>query len=556
MPCVSTCVYYLHRDARPCVSTLFHNEWYKSMKHYLLLLLCCWLLVPISSFAQQGTILHQQLNAQGHGYTVIRVWGTHHQMGYAYGYLLAREILKGIDEIKAYIGQANYLKLRLLIGASIWRPLEIEDELDGMVSGIKAAHIGANLDKTDLKIINTLSDWFYACRSHSAWGKFVMGATKTLSTRRLDFAIPIKTVYHHVLVARQPSDGSVRWVNLAWPGYVTVITGLNEYGTLASLHDYKSHCEAGAYMPRSVAVRYALTLVGGLPLNKHLDAVYNELRNFQMATSTFINYYVPEGMGGVITCMKAELCSKKRVPQVDYFGGEVLITTNSETDGRSTPEGGDFMDRYYRTSGVKTLADHYAVMGNSGLHLLSLEYRKFGDMTIWFNGQLPTGNTPTVKLEFAQLFASSPPVENDLAEPSTSDEFSSAQEPPESVADAAVEPDLAPPPPDITVHVPEVLLSEQRSNDVTDRSDLSDLASHPNPFVPEEIISEQTLKDASDEDARAYIKQASCSLCNAASPEQSMLGLLYISMLLSLLFVLNLHRKTLAKTSASRSKKT
>jgi len=361
-------------------------------------------LFSTAAWAQKGKILEQNL-ASGEGYTVMRVWGSHLEMGQAQGQLLAREIVAGAAEVKQTVG-AVYATLRAQMSVAVWAPAEIEQELDGIVDGVKTAQPTATIDKVDLKIVNTYGDWSYACRSHSAWGSFVGGTTKTLSTRRLDFSVPItlNTTRHHLLLARDPSDGSVRWVNLAWPGYVVSVTGVNEYGTLASLHDYQSSLAIGAHMPRTVAVRYALTAVRDLPLEKHLDTVFAELTKHTISTGTFINYYVPEGHGGVLTCPAGQKCSKLRKPQADYFNGEVLITTNDETDGHSTPAGGEFMESYYKAGGPKTITDHQALMGHSGMHLITVDYRRRGDMTLWAEGRVSTGVTPTIKVEWSQLF--------------------------------------------------------------------------------------------------------------------------------------------------------
>jgi MYXO-CTERM domain-containing protein len=363
------------------------------------------LVVPHPALGQQGKIVDQQRNAAGEGYSVVKVWGSHHDMGYAHGFLFGKEIVAAADEVKKTIG-VLYGTARQAMTAALWKPAAaIDDELAGMVAGIKAAVPSSTVDAVDLKVASTYGDWAYiACRSHSAWGSYVSGATKTLSTRRLDFSAPIAAVKHHVLLARIPSDGSMRWLSLGWVGFVTSVTGVNEHGTLASLHDYNSKFVVGAHLPRSALVRHALTLVKGLPVEQHLDAVYGELQKTSVMTGTFFNYYVPEGKGGVITCPAGQPCNKKRVPQSDYHGGQVLLTTNDETDGHTTPGGGDFMGSYYDKAGAKTIADHYGLMGHGGMHLLTVDYRGVGDMTIWAEGRLSTGVTPTIKVEWKALF--------------------------------------------------------------------------------------------------------------------------------------------------------
>jgi MYXO-CTERM domain-containing protein len=368
-------------------------------------------LVATQSWAVKGKIIAQNVDKSGQGYTIMKVWGTHKEMGFAHGKLLAPHVIAGVQQVKAFMG-VQFNLLRMGLATSVWKPDALEQELDGIVEGVKAFDPKADIDKMDLKIINTFGDWINAgCRSHSAWGSWVKPPVKTLSTRRLDYEgmVPksITAARHHVLIARAPSDGSIHWVNLGAPGWVTTVTGVNEYGTLSSLHDYQSYFKIGAYMPRMVAVRFVLTAPKGKPLDQHLDTAWTELTKYSIMTGTFINYYVPEGHGGVFTCPAGQKCNKKRTPQPEFHKGEVLVTANTETDGKTTPSDDKFMDGYYKKGGTKTLADHYGLMGHVGFHLLSVAYRGKGDMTIWFEGELTSGSTtPTQKVEWKDLFAS------------------------------------------------------------------------------------------------------------------------------------------------------
>ncbi len=381
-------------------------------------------------FGFNGKIIKEKLNADGEGYTVVSVWGTPREMGYAQGHLFGKEIDHIVKQFKRLIG-SRYVLLSRLMGNTVWKPKAVEEEIDGIVAGVKSVVPNSSITSMDIKIFNTYGDWSYACRSHSTWGPFVSGKTKTLSTRRLDFTVRgnIKGIKHHILVARHPANGGVRWVNLGWPGLVIAVTAVNEYGTLVSLHDYRSKASVGHFMPRSVATRYVLTLVKGLPVSQHLDAAFKALQQEKILTGTFINYYVPEGLGGVFTCYSGKACHKKRVPQKEFYGGHVIMTTNRETDGKSAPSDDHFMNAYYAKGGVKTLADHYGLMGHQGMHLLSLAFRKRGDMTIWFEGRLSHSVTPTVKIEFADLFKKFSPQEPGThQEPNTAQETPSNQE--------------------------------------------------------------------------------------------------------------------------------
>jgi len=269
-------------------------------------------------------------------------------------------------------------------------------------------------------VINTYGDWGYACRSHICWGRYVAAPIKTLATRRLDFGSPAPTASHHVLCAWDPDDGSPRWVNLGWPGAVAVATGVNEFGTLSSLHDYGSggaDLSAGR-MPRMVAARYALTFPSGTDPSTHLAQVFTELQGYEIMTGGFVNYYTPEGHGGVMTADPDRAgpdLYDLRTPQGSWHHGEAMITTNTQTNGTTTPGDEDFgADDYYDDESPKTLESHWDLLASGGgddLHMMSVAYRGRGDMTIWADGRLDPphgGRTPRLEWEWSELFGPAP----------------------------------------------------------------------------------------------------------------------------------------------------
>ncbi len=372
--------------------------------------------------SQNGVILDQVLDENNKGYTIIHIWGSHYEMGYAQAELLGEYIIIVINDIKDYVGD-YYNQIRDLMSESIWLPEEIEYEFDGMLDYLKNAYPSENIDKLDLKVMNTLGDWAYgfSCRSHSCWGRYVSNPIKTLSTRRLDFASVVPSANHHVLCARDPNDGSTRWVNLGPPGYILTPTSVNEYGVLVSSHDYNSYDTdfTGNRMPRMVAFRYATTFAINPDLSTHLNDIYNEMQNYEMMTGSFLNYYAPEGYGGVMTFNPLQSGPDfyhLRTPQENWHHGEAIITTNAWTDGTFTPEDEDFnADIYYDDESPKTLESHWDLLhydggGNRGLHQLSVAYRNREDMTIWFDGRLSNigKRTPRLEWEWGDLFSEPP----------------------------------------------------------------------------------------------------------------------------------------------------
>jgi hypothetical protein len=362
--------------------------------------------------SENGIILDQVLDENNKGYSVISVWGSHYEMGYAQAELLGDYIVQAINENKQFAG-FDYTEIREIMSDALWMPLEIEDELNGIVDCLTNTHPSENIDKLDLKVLNTLGDWSYgfACRSHTCWGRYVSNPVKTLSTRRLDFQIPYPSANHHVLCARDPDDGSTKWVNLAMPGYVLVATCVNEYGVLVSSHDYNTNNPDFSKdgMSRMVAFRYAATFATNPDISKQLNEVYLELQNYEMMIGGFLNYYAPEGYGGVMTFHPNRPDSDfydLRIPQESWYHGDAMITTNKWTDGTFNPSDEDFgVNDYYMDESSKTLESHWELLhfdgaGGRGMHQLSLAYRDREDMTIWADGKLSNSGDMTDRMEW------------------------------------------------------------------------------------------------------------------------------------------------------------
>jgi hypothetical protein len=384
--------------------------------------------------SQNGMILDQVLDENNNGYSVISVWGSHYDMGYAQAELIGDYVVQAVVENKDFAGN-DYNQIRDIMSEAVWMPQEIEDEFDGMVDCLAISHPSQNIDKIDLMVLNTLGDWSYeygfACRSHTCWGRYVSDPIKTLSTRRLDFEEPYPSSNHLVLCARDPDDDSVEWVNLAIPGYVLGLTSVNDYGILVSLHDFNSYNTDFSQntMSRMVACRYAATYSSNTDISKYVMDCYNELQNYEIMGGLFLNYYAPDGFGGVMTCNPLQSGSDfydLRIPQETWFYGEAMITTNQWTDGTYNPSDEDFgVNSYYGDESPKTLESHWDLLhyegsGSRGGHQLSLAYRDREDMTIWFDGRISKSGdkTPRLEWEWEDLFFE-PPLEPNINGPTS-----------------------------------------------------------------------------------------------------------------------------------------
>ncbi len=360
-----------------------------------------------------GEILAQDLTA-GQGYTVLHVWGTHYEMGCAHGHLLADYIQMAYEEVFSLFAP-SWPQIRSIVSQWTCLPTACEDEFAGMLEGVRTWYPETDMDLLDMKVLCTFGDWFYgiACRSTCCWDELVEPPYTTLAARKLQFiTMPPEFTqqWHHVICAWDPSDGGVPWVNVAFPGYVSTVTGVNSHGTIASLHDWNSnigplHADA---LPRTMACRYALTMDLDPDPSTHLQTVFDELNSYDCATGGFINYYVPDGGAGVIKSSRSLGYYDARVPQIEWMDGHVVSTNNSDIDGKSgiTPWV-DYYESLDPGGGIlATMEGLWSEAYQPGdYHIAQVGFRGEEDMTLWFTGRLQSSMLARLEMEWDELFA-------------------------------------------------------------------------------------------------------------------------------------------------------
>ena len=196
------------------------------------------------------------------GKPVLRVWGTHYDMGYAHGYLLAEGIYDMLENflLADYLDVPNYDKTRRMLLAYTRIPLiyriELQGVYDGMLerlgrSGLYSPTINRIFKPVDLIAWNMTAEIFrisftsrslvdlpgLLCSSISGWGEGTADGNLVFA-RNLDFGRPGDVLERSsLIIAYQPSGWfKSDWVSVAWPGYVGCITGMNEEGVGAALN--------------------------------------------------------------------------------------------------------------------------------------------------------------------------------------------------------------------------------------------------------------------------------------------------------------------------------
>ncbi len=352
-------------------------------------------LFALSLLGVNGVILEDASDDDGYGWKALKVWGDHYEAGYAHGYLLADDIIAGYEDVSSVLPSwgFSWYELRFAVNGYYSEiPDFINTEIEGIADGVRDSS-GYSIDEIDILALNMIGDLAYLCRSISAWGSTTTDEHSTVTLRRLDYSdMGLDMVYHHIIcmwdIEEQPA-----WINFSWPGYVTGVTGLNEYGIITSLHDWNS---ASGTVPdnsmgRTIASRYALTMFDNSDISWQADSVFNRLSEYPAGTGSFINFMAPDGYGGVIKCSRSAGYFALRRPHPDCYGGEILYTNNSNISGE---EIGDPWYSYVTSNhdGNISMGGLWTASGAS-FHRLCVGYNGHGDMDIWFDAITPGGGT-------------------------------------------------------------------------------------------------------------------------------------------------------------------
>lgn len=204
----------------------------------------------------------------------LKLHGSNNAMGYAYGYLLAGEIIYVMDNLVLPL-VLNYRVLRDQMEAVDWDK-SYGNELAGMLAGIRD-RLGPkdriihphrwgwdrDIDLVDLKIANSISDW--ACSSFSIWGAGRADKT-TLYARNLDYYSGRDEAFKrsHVIIAYDDNQTDhQRWVNIAVCGFIACATGMNAAGMTGALHDtdHFPSSDSSGFIPRAFGLRQALETI-------------------------------------------------------------------------------------------------------------------------------------------------------------------------------------------------------------------------------------------------------------------------------------------------------
>ncbi|OQY05359.1 MAG: hypothetical protein B6I20_01350, partial [Bacteroidetes bacterium 4572_117] len=225
-------------------------------------------------FSQQikGEIVHQKDNI-----TVIKVWGTHKERGFAYGYLGGEKILQ---LFKNYITPAlgsNLAKARIAISSQQYIQIENKyiDEAKAIIEGMKAAKVDLKgFNYNDLLLANSFLDirglgknnkLNNGCSSLMSWGSATKGTSlkgESVITRHLDWSVVPTLTNNNLILVHIPAETDEQpWLMVGYFGQMSVLSGCNKAGLSIFQHmmkDDMSEVKSAKYTPIWFSLRKAL----------------------------------------------------------------------------------------------------------------------------------------------------------------------------------------------------------------------------------------------------------------------------------------------------------
>jgi hypothetical protein len=178
---------------------------------------------------------------------VLKLYGSHYEMGYAHGYLLGPEILERQESNLAKEGVLNLYENQVLPNIQqVHFPQEYHEEIRGQFEGVKArttngivysAVLGREVDFNDALALNCLSTFASRemCSSFSAWGRMTQNS-EVLTAYNHDCKTSLGYTGNWYIIVRVPDEGSgaIPTICAGLAGDMNVHTTMNSKGiTLA-----------------------------------------------------------------------------------------------------------------------------------------------------------------------------------------------------------------------------------------------------------------------------------------------------------------------------------
>ncbi|MGE0193615.1 MAG: C45 family autoproteolytic acyltransferase/hydrolase [Planctomycetota bacterium] len=212
--------------------------------------------------------------------TVLTLWGTPRERGFAHGYLLADSLLAGAEHdfgqlLKPFLPMyEGFVRGKIVPNFAL--DAREREEVEGLIEGLKAKRgedgvrveaLGRAFDITDLIALNTFGDWYgMGCSSLAVWGRHSKDGTPRVG-RNFDFPAFDLVTDHGLVVVRAPDGEYAGSVAVTYPGCIGLLTGQSERGVFVSVHDVPVRAPTAQLrpgnVPRLLALRRLLERVQG-----------------------------------------------------------------------------------------------------------------------------------------------------------------------------------------------------------------------------------------------------------------------------------------------------
>ena len=238
---------------------------------------------------------------------VLRLWGTHQEAGYAYGYLMAESIQSLVQDYlvaDVFVGIHELDPDATLAGALaftesniVW-PAGYEEEIDAMVEGMAAA-LGSTpsvslqdetvpIDASMIKLLNASSDLFQMfyqdladeagsehCCSFAAWDSQTGGDLSTVSAGTQQSQWDNSKPCFFLMVRR--NDAGPDYVCTNFAGAVTCSRGMNEQGVTVFPQGEYSHVDVASNCYVGLHSRLTLETIGaGADMAQEAATLFND----------------------------------------------------------------------------------------------------------------------------------------------------------------------------------------------------------------------------------------------------------------------------------------
>lgn len=252
------------------------------MKRILLLILC--LLGSTIIIGQASADVNGELILDNE-IPVLRVWGTHYEMGYAHGYLMGDRILHEFDGfiLPLTLHNPNFYQFVLDKFQDLYTiPEKYTSEAQGLIDGAIDAGfdlyipmLGRELSALDIEATGAMPDLIglVSCSTLMAWGEATRDdpelAGMTALVRNMDWlAIPSDPTFlarQTVLIARSPNEGR-KTISIYYPGLIGCLSCMNDAGVSALQHQvhpgvlFYKRDYSEKFIPINIAMREGLEL--------------------------------------------------------------------------------------------------------------------------------------------------------------------------------------------------------------------------------------------------------------------------------------------------------